>query len=280
METVAVIGAGVMGSGIALCAIQSGYPTLLFDVNAQSLEKGVKHIQKQLAIAVEKGKTTQEKADIALQRLSTTTDKNQLIASFIIEAVIEKLSVKQELFTHLESINSPHSILATNTSSIPITQIGAPLKHPERLVGVHFFNPAHIMKLVEIIKGAATSPNIANAAFNWALSLGKTAVYAEDAPGFIVNRVARHYYVESLKILEENVADIPQIDNLLQASGFKMGAFRLMDLIGVDTNFSVTSSMYQQFHYDPKFRPSRIQQQKVDAGHHGQKTKVGFYSYE
>ncbi len=280
METVAVIGAGVMGSGIALCAIQSGYPTLLFDVNAQSLEKGVKHIQKQLAIAVEKGKTTQEKADIALQRLSTTTDKNQLIASFIIEAVIEKLSVKQELFTHLESINSPHSILATNTSSIPITQIGAPLKHPERLVGVHFFNPAHIMKLVEIIKSAATSPDIANAAYNWALSLGKTAVYAEDAPGFIVNRVARHYYVESLKILEENVADIPQIDNLLQASGFKMGAFRLMDLIGVDTNFSVTSSMYQQFHYDPKFRPSRIQQQKVDAGHHGQKTKVGFYSYE
>lgn len=280
METVAVIGAGVMGSGIALCAIQSGYPTLLFDVNAQSLEKGVKHIQKQLAIAVEKGKTTQEKADIALQRLSTTTDKNQLTASFIIEAVIEKLSVKQELFTHLESINSPHSILATNTSSIPITQIGAPLKHPERLVGVHFFNPAHIMKLVEIIKGAATSPDIAKAAFNWALSLGKTAVYAEDAPGFIVNRVARHYYVESLKILEENVADIPQIDNLLQASGFKMGAFRLMDLIGVDTNFSVTSSMYQQFHYDPKFRPSRIQQQKVDAGHHGQKTKIGFYSYE
>lgn len=280
METVAVIGAGVMGSGIALCAIQSGYPTLLFDVNAQSLEKGVKHIEKQLAIAVEKGKTTQEKADIALQRLSTTTDKNQLIASFIIEAVIEKLSVKQELFTHLESINSPHSILATNTSSIPITQIGAPLKHPERLVGVHFFNPAHIMKLVEIIKGAATSPDIAKAAYNWALSLGKTAVYAEDAPGFIVNRVARHYYVESLKILEENVADIPQIDNLLQASGFKMGAFRLMDLIGVDTNFSVTSSMYQHFHYDPKFRPSRIQQQKVDAGHHGQKTKIGFYSYE
>jgi 3-hydroxybutyryl-CoA dehydrogenase len=280
METVAVIGAGVMGSGIALCAIQSGYPTLLFDVNAQSLEKGVKHIEKQLAIAVEKGKTTQEKADIALQRLSTTTDKNQLIANFIIEAVVEKLSVKQELFAHLESINSPHTILATNTSSIPITQIGAPLKHPERLVGVHFFNPAHIMKLVEIIKGAATSPDIAKAAFNWALSLGKTAVYAEDAPGFIVNRVARHYYVESLKILEENVADIPQIDNLLQASGFKMGAFRLMDLIGVDTNFSVTSSMYQQFHYDPKFRPSRIQQQKVDAGHHGQKTKIGFYSYE
>ena len=136
------------------------------------------------------------------------------------------------------------------------------------------------MKLVEIIKGAATNPDIAKKAYHWAESLGKKAVYAEDAPGFIVNRVARHYYVESLKLLEENVADIPQIDNLLQASGFKMGAFKLMDLIGVDTNFSVTSSMYQQFHFDPKFRPSRIQQQKVDAGHHGQKTKIGFYSYD
>ncbi len=280
MQTVAVIGSGVMGSGIALCAIQSGYPTLLFDVNPQSLEKGHQHIKKQLSIAIEKGKTTQEQADIALQRLSTTTDKNELIASLIIEAVVEKLTVKQELFAHLETINSPHSIFATNTSSIPITQIAATLKHPERLVGVHFFNPAHIMKLVEIIKGAATDPLIAKSAFEWAESLGKKAVYAEDAPGFIVNRVARHYYVESLKILEENVADIPQIDNLLQASGFKMGAFKLMDLIGVDTNFSVTSSMYQQFHGDPKFRPSRIQQQKVDAGHHGQKTKIGFYTYE
>lgn len=280
MQTVAVIGSGVMGSGIALCAIQSGYPTLLFDVNPQSLEKGHQHIKKQLSIAIEKGKTTQEQADIALQRLSTTTDKNELIASLIIEAVVEKLTVKQELFAHLETINSPHSIFATNTSSIPITQIAATLKHPERLVGVHFFNPAHIMKLVEIIKGAATDPLIAKNAFEWAESLGKKAVYAEDAPGFIVNRVARHYYVESLKILEENVADIPQIDNLLQASGFKMGAFKLMDLIGVDTNFSVTSSMYQQFHGDPKFRPSRIQQQKVDAGHHGQKTKIGFYTYE
>lgn len=280
MQTVAVIGAGVMGSGIALCAIQSGYPTLLFDVNPQSLEKGLLHIQKQLSIAVEKGKTTQDKADTAIQLLSTTTDKNQLKASFIIEAVIEKLSVKQELFALLETINPADTILATNTSSIPITQIAAPLQHPHRFVGVHFFNPAHIMKLVEIIKGAATSPDIAKTAFKWAESLGKKAVYTEDAPGFIVNRVARHFYVESLKILEENVADIPQIDNLLQASGFKMGAFKLMDLIGVDTNFSVTSSMYQQFHFDPKFRPSKIQQQKVDAGHHGQKTKIGFYSYE
>lgn len=280
MLTVAVAGAGVMGSGIALCSIQSGYPTLLFDINDASLEKGTKYIEKQLAIAVEKGKTTEEKAAVALQLLSTTTDRNHLKANIIIEAVLEQLPIKQELFGFLETINLPTTILATNTSSIPITQIAAKLQHPERVVGVHFFNPAHIMKLVEIINGAATTPEYAKTCFDWATSLGKTCVYAADAPGFIVNRVARHYYVESLKILEENVADIPQIDNLLQASGFKMGAFKLMDLIGVDTNFSVTSSMYQQFHGDPKFRPSRIQKQKVDAGHHGQKTKIGFYSYE
>ena len=280
MLTVAVAGAGVMGSGIALCSIQSGYPTLLFDINDASLEKGTKYIEKQLAIAVEKGKTTEEKAAAAMQLLSTTSDRNQLKANIIIEAVLEQLPIKQELFGFLETINPPTTILATNTSSIPITQIAAKLQHPERVVGVHFFNPAHIMKLVEIINGAATAPEYAKTCFDWATSLGKTCVYAADAPGFIVNRVARHYYVESLKILEENVADIPQIDNLLQASGFKMGAFKLMDLIGVDTNFSVTSSMYQQFHGDPKFRPSRIQKQKVDAGHHGQKTKIGFYSYE
>jgi len=136
------------------------------------------------------------------------------------------------------------------------------------------------MKLVEVIKGVATDQSIAEIAFNWSQSLGKKTVYAADAPGFIVNRVARHYYVESLRALEENVAPLEQIDRLLESSGFKMGPFKLMDLIGVDTNFSVTSSMYQQFHQDPKFRPNRIQQQKVDAGHHGRKTKQGFYKYE
>ena len=166
------------------------------------------------------------------------------------------------------------------TSSIPITQIASGLNHPERLVGVHFFNPAHIMKLVEVIKGAATSTAVAEKAFDWSVSLGKTTVYAQDAPGFIVNRVARHFYVEALKIAEEGVASIPEIDNLLESTGFKMGPFRLMDLIGVDTNYSVTNSMFEQFNFDPKFRPNRIQKQKVDAGHHGKKSGQGFYNYE
>jgi len=280
MKNVIVIGSGVMGSGIAMCSILSGYPTVIYDLKKEALDKGIDYIHKQLNISVEKGKISLEKKEQAIQLLSITENKSELVADFIIEAILENLQIKRELFQHLESINSTESIFATNTSSIPITQIASGLNHPERLVGVHFFNPAHIMKLVEVIKGAATSTTVAEKAFNWSVSLGKTTVYAQDAPGFIVNRVARHYYVEALKIAEEGVASIPEIDNLLESTGFKMGPFRLMDLIGIDTNYAVTNSMFEQFNYDPKFRPNRIQKQKVDAGHHGKKSGLGFYNYE
>ncbi len=280
MKNVIVIGSGVMGSGIAMCSILSGYPTVIYDLKKEALDKAIDYIHKQLNISVEKGKISLEKKEQAIKLLSITENKNELVADFIIEAILENLQIKRELFQHLETINSTDSIFATNTSSIPITQIASGLKHPERLVGVHFFNPAHIMKLVEVIKGAATSNEIAEKAFNWSVSLGKTTVYAQDAPGFIVNRVARHFYVEALKLAEEGVASIPEIDNLMESTGFKMGPFRLMDLIGVDTNYSVTNSMFEQFNYDPKFRPNRIQKQKVDAGHHGKKSGKGFYNYE
>ncbi len=280
MKNVIVIGSGVMGSGIAMCSILSGYPTVIYDLKKEALDKAIDYIHKQLNISVEKGKISLEKKEQAIQLLSITENKNELVADFIIEAILENLQIKRELFQHLESINTSDSIFATNTSSIPITQIASGLNHPERLVGVHFFNPAHIMKLVEVIKGAATSTAVAEKAFDWSVSLGKTTVYAQDAPGFIVNRVARHFYVEALKIAEEGVASIPEIDNLLEATGFKMGPFRLMDLIGVDTNYSVTNSMFEQFNFDPKFRPNRIQKQKVDAGHHGKKSGKGFYNYE
>lgn len=269
-----------MGAGIALSSIQAGYRTLLFDVNEAALEKGKSYILKELDKAVEKGKLTPEKASEAIHLLSVVNDVNTLQADIIIEAILENLEIKQTLFKQLEAVNSPDAILATNTSSIPITQIARGLQHPGRVVGVHFFNPAHIMKLVEIISGAETDCNVAQKAFQWAESLGKKAVYAADAPGFIVNRVARHYYVEGLKVLEEHVASLETIDRLCEASGFKMGPFRLMDLIGVDTNYAVTSSMYALFGQDAKFRPSRIQKQKVDAGHHGRKTGQGFYRYE
>lgn len=277
---VGIAGSGVMGAGIALSSIQAGYPTILFDVNEAALEKGKSYIQKELDKAVEKGKTTPEKAQSMMGLLSCIHEVNQLKADIIIEAVLESLEIKQTLFMQLEAVNSPDAILATNTSSIPITQIARGLQYPGRVVGVHFFNPAHIMKLVEIISGAETDCNVARKSYEWAESLGKKAVYAADAPGFIVNRVARHYYVEGLKILEEQVAPLESIDRLCEASGFKMGPFRLMDLIGVDTNYAVTSSMYALFGQDAKFRPSRIQKQKVDAGHHGRKSGQGFYRYE
>ncbi len=280
MKNVIVIGSGVMGSGIAMSSILAGYPTLIYDVKSEALNKAITYIHKQLDITVEKGKISEAQKNAALELLSTTEDNSKLTADFIIEAILENLTIKRELFQHLETINTKDSIFATNTSSIPITQIANGLMHPERLVGVHFFNPAHIMKLVEIIQGAATNTEIAEKAFNWAKSLGKTCVYTKDAPGFIVNRVARHYYVEALKIAEEGVADFQEIDALMEATGFKMGPFRLMDLIGVDTNYSVTSSMFEQFNFDPKFRPNRIQKQKVDAGHHGKKTGRGFYKYD
>lgn len=280
IRTIGVVGAGTMGQGIAQICAQAGYKTILFDINAQVLEKAQQTTIQNLDKGIERGKLTEAEKAAALGNLSYTGDTLQLSCDVIIEAVVERLEVKQSIFKELASINKPETILASNTSSIPITQIAAAIPNPERVVGMHFFNPAHIMKLVEVISGAATSPAVAQTVKALAEKLGKTAVMAKDSPGFIVNRVARHFYVEGLKLLEEGVADVETIDKLMQASGFKMGPFELMDLIGVDTNYAVTSSMFEAFHYDAKFRPSRIQQQKVDAGHHGRKSGKGFYTYD
>ncbi|MCJ8165430.1 3-hydroxyacyl-CoA dehydrogenase NAD-binding domain-containing protein [Pontibacter sp. E15-1] len=279
ITTIGVIGAGTMGQGIAQICAQAGYKTILFDINAQVLEKAEKTTLDNLNKGIARGKLTEAERDAALANLAYTADTLQLSCHVIVEAVVERLEVKQSIFQELASINTPDTILASNTSSIPITQIAAKVPHPERVVGMHFFNPAHIMKLVEVISGAATAPEVAHTIKALAEKLGKTAVMAKDSPGFIVNRVARHFYVEALKLLEEGVADVETIDKLMQASGFKMGPFELMDLIGVDTNYAVTTSMYEAFQYDPKFRPNRIQQQKVDAGHHGRKSGKGFYTY-
>lgn len=280
IKSIGVIGAGTMGAGIAQLAAQAGYKTFLYDLSGGQLNKGLEGINANLSKAVERGLITDSIKAAALSNITVTEDISQIVVDVCIEAVVERLDVKVDLFEKLAAQNSTDCILATNTSSIPITRIAAAVSNPERVVGMHFFNPAHIMKLVEVISGAATDKAIANTIYQLALKMGKKPVYAKDAPGFIVNRVARHYYVEGLKLLEENVADHETIDALLESSGFKMGPFRLMDLIGVDTNYSVTSSMYESFHYDSKFRPSRIQQQKVDAGHHGRKTGQGFYSYK
>jgi len=280
MKKVAIVGAGVMGAGIALSSVLGGYETIVYDINTNTLEQSKEYIKNQLNIALSKQKINEEQKNTAWALLKFTESFEEVRADLIIEAIVEKLAVKQQLFQQLEMQNDINTIFASNTSSIPITQIASVLVNPERLVGVHFFNPAHLMKLIEIIKGASTNDEVAKTAYTWAISIGKTPVYAKDSPGFIVNRVARHFYVESLKILEENTTDIETIDSLVESMGFKMGPFKLMDLIGVETNYSVTNSMFEQFNFDSKFRPNRIQKQKVDAGFFGKKTGKGFYTYD
>jgi 3-hydroxybutyryl-CoA dehydrogenase len=280
INTIGIAGAGTMGAGIAQVTATSGFSTILFDVNIDVLEKAKLGLEKSLTGLVQKQKITPSQKDAILGRITFTNTLSALQADLIIEAIVERLDVKQQFFTDVAAFNKPETILATNTSSIPVTQIAAKVPNPKRFIGIHFFNPAPIMKLVEIINGIETDQELAPFCKKLIEGMGKTCVLAADAPGFIVNRVARHYYVEGLKIAEERVADFETIDHLMEATGFKMGPFRLMDLIGVDTNFSVTTSIYNLFHQDGKFRPNRIQQQKVNAGHYGKKTGKGFYSYE
>jgi 3-hydroxybutyryl-CoA dehydrogenase len=280
IQTIAITGAGTMGAGIALVCAQANRQVILFDLQDSVLDKAKINNQKILQKQVDAGKLAVEQMHSILDQIVYTTDVNQVKAELIIEAIVEKLPIKQGLFKQLMEINGADCIYATNTSSIPITQIAAGLAFPEQVIGIHFFNPAHIMKLVEVIKGAKTNAAIVERVLSFVQAIGKTGVVAADAPGFIVNRIARLYYVESLKLLEEGVADIETIDRIMESSGFKMGPFKLMDLIGVDTNYSVTESQYQLFNFEPRFRPSRIQKQKVDAGLHGRKTKAGFYNYD
>jgi 3-hydroxybutyryl-CoA dehydrogenase len=279
VKTIAVIGVGTMGQGITQVCATAGYKVLVYDIQPQLINSAIASIKKSLENLVSKGKMEAAQKEIITGLIIPVSDFRQLQAEMVIEAVVEKLEIKQKIFSELEKVNDKNCILATNTSSIPITQIATALKYPERFAGLHFFNPAPIMKLVEVVKGAGTADSTVTFLFELAKKFSKHAVLTQDSPGFIVNRVARQYYVESLKIVEENVTDFPTVDLLMKSTGFKMGPFELMDLIGVDVNFSVTTSMYNAFHQDPKFRPSRLQQQKVDAGHHGRKTGKGFYSY-
>lgn len=268
-----------MGAGIAQVFAQAGYTVKLFDLNPAQLNKAKTDIAANLTGAVTKGKLTEQEKTAAIANIEYTADIETLHAQLVIEAILEKLEPKRELFLKIAAINPVSTILASNTSSIPITQIAAGVPAPGRVVGMHFFNPAHIMKLVEVISGAETQPEVAETIKALAQKAGKTVITAKDSPGFIVNRVARHYYVESLRMVEERVATFENIDALMESAGFRMGPFTLMDAVGNDINFAVTSSLYNSFHQDPKFRPSRIQQQKVDAGHLGKKTGRGFYNY-
>ncbi len=279
IKTIAVAGAGAMGAGIAQVFAQAGYAVRLFDLSLAQLDKAKADINSNLTIAVSKGKLTEQAKNDTLSKIEFTADINTLKAELVIEAIVEKLEAKRELLLKVAEINPSTTIFASNTSSIPITRIAAGIHSPDRVIGMHFFNPAHIMKLVEVISGAETSTEVTETMKALTIKIGKTLVVAKDSPGFIVNRVARHYYVESLRMLEERVAPFETIDALMESAGFRMGPFTLMDAVGNDINFAVTSSLFNSFHQDAKFRPSRIQQQKVDAGHFGKKSGRGFYNY-
>jgi 3-hydroxybutyryl-CoA dehydrogenase len=268
-----------MGSGIAQVAAQSGFTTIQFDVNEEMLEKSKASIQKGLEALAIKGKLSEEEKEAALSRLQFSGDIKDCVADIVIEAISEKLEAKVSLFKQLESINSVECIFATNTSSLPVTSLASKLENPSRVVGMHFFNPAPLMKLVEVVKGKETSEDVAKAVFRLAKQMGKTPVMCNDAPGFIVNRVARQYYLEAMKLVEAGVADIETVDKVMEATGFKMGPFKLMDLIGMDINYGVSNIVWEALGKPERLTPSNLQKQKVDAGELGKKTGKGFYDY-
>ena len=269
---IGVLGAGTMGSGIALAALMSDIKVILYDVNPIMLEQAGHYIEEHL---------NHKKRAINLKYLSVTQTLDDLSGTgFIIEAVPEILSLKQELFSRLDAMCPPEVVLATNTSTLPVTAIGSAASHPERVAGMHFFNPAPVLSLVEVVRGAQTSEATLNIICSMAQKLGKTPLVTADTPGFIVNRVARPFYGEALRLLGESAASHEQIDRLLRlGGGFRMGPFELMDLIGIDINFAATQSMYEQSFSEPRYRPHHIQAQMVQQNALGRKTGRGFYQY-
>lgn len=278
---IGVLGAGTMGVGIAQVAAQNGCHVFLVDVNPSQLEKAKSNLSAILTKLIEKEKiSSSDKLEIE-QRITYSADLHSFApCNLIIEAIIEDLSVKHTVFKSIEEIVSQDCILASNTSSLSIASIGSVLKNPNRIIGIHFFNPAPIMPLVEIIPAVQTSAEIVNSTVELIKNWGKTVVVCKDTPGFIVNRVARPFYGEALRIYEEGIADFATIDwAMTHFGGFKMGPFTLMDYIGNDVNYSVTESVFTAFYYDPRFKPSFTQKRHKEAGFHGRKTGRGFYDY-
>lgn len=279
IKTICVCGAGTMGSGIAQVAAQAGFNTIQFDLNEAVVEKSRQSIMASLSKLVDKGRLNDEEKTAILSRLQFTSSIEACKADLVIEAIIEKKEAKLGLFQQLANINDQDTIFATNTSSISISAIAEGILNPERVVGMHFFNPAPLMKLVEVIQANQTSQETIDTTIAITKQMQKTPVLCKDAPGFIVNRVARHFYLEAMRFVEKEQADIESIDQLMEASGFKMGPFKLMDLIGMDINYGVSQIVWEALDKPERLTPSPVQRAKVEAGELGRKTGKGFYGY-
>ena len=278
-SVICICGAGTMGSGIAQAAASSGFHTILYELNDEVLQKATASIEKNLQSLVEKNKISGKVKEATLTNLHFTNNLQDCLGDVIIEAIVEKPEAKIALFNQLAAINHNETVFASNTSSLSITQIAKGVNNPERVIGMHFFNPATIMKLVEVVKTELTNEQTASAIIELTKQLGKTPVLCQDSPGFIVNRVARPYYIESLRLAEANTGDFTTIDTLMESTGFKMGPFKLMDLIGNDINYTVSCSVYEQLGKPERLKPSFIQKEKVETGHLGKKTNKGYYDY-
>lgn len=276
-----VVGAGAMGGGIAQVLVEAGWEVLLYDTQDASLENGIARVRGVWDKLVEKGKISDAQRSAYNQQLSAAYVLREAAeVSLVIEAIYENLDAKRSVFTTLDDVVREDCILATNTSSLSVSSIAAGVKHPERLIGLHFFNPAPLMPLVEIVPGIATDPAVVEACVAAVAAWGKVGVVAKDSPGFLVNRIARPFYGEALHLFEEQMADMATIDwALTELGGFRMGPFALMDLIGHDVNYVVTETVWKQFYYDPRFRPSLSQKRLLEAGWLGRKSGRGFYDY-
>lgn len=282
MMNIAVIGSGTMGSGIAQVAATAGCTVKLYDVNDEILSKSKADLERIMSRLVEKERITTDEKERILQSITCVNTLSDLSdADLTIEAIVENAEIKKKVFTELESLQSDKAVIASNTSSLSIASLAASLKKPERFIGIHFFNPAPLMPLVEIIPAIQTSDSVVALVQQTIADWGKIGVLAKDTPGFIVNRVARPFYGEALRIYEEGFADIATIDEAMKTiGGFRMGPFELMDFIGNDVNYTVTETVFKAFYYDPRYKPAFTQKRLSEAGYLGRKSGRGYYQYD